>query len=114
MEAPFPKKGSGPRESGRIDQIARGLVGCHYINGAYGASCRRDIVEPVADPRRLDPAKQADKRRDLAAHKHIVDPKQHVDRYRVCGGNYQHVPWPLWELPATNSPRVDSTHERDS
>lgn len=83
----------------RIVEIARSLVGSHYINGAYGATpdgndgapCRPDAVKLIADPKRLDPVKQADKKRDLAvlaAHTHIVDSKLNIDRYCICGGNY--------------------------
>lgn len=92
-----PKK---PTLGGRIVQIALGLVGCHYINGAYGAtpghndgaSCRPGGVQLVADSKRLDPIKQADKKKDLAvlaAHTFIKDEKRHIERYCICGGNYQ-------------------------
>jgi len=89
-----PKATTGPR----IVEIARGRVGSHSINGAYGATpdghdgtpCRPDAVKRIADPQRLDPVQQADKKRDLAvrvAHTHIVDSKLNIDRCCIGGGN---------------------------
>ena len=60
-----PKATTGPR----IVDVAHGLVGSHYINGAYGATpdgndgapCRPGSVKRIADPQRLDPVKQSDK-----------------------------------------------------
>jgi len=84
-----PKK---PTLGGRIIQIALGLVGCHYINGAYGAtpgrndgaSCRPGGIQLVADPKRLDPNKQTDKTKDLA----VLAAQMFVKRHCICGGNY--------------------------
>lgn len=98
----------------RIVEIARSLVGSHYLNGAYGATpdgndgapCRPDAVKLIADPKRLDPVKQADKKRDLAvlaAHTHIVNSKLNIDRYCICGGNYKSVEGAP-AAPAPNDP----------
>jgi hypothetical protein len=78
---------------GRIVQVARSLVGCHYLNGAYGATpggndgtpCRPGGVQLVADPKRLDPIKQPDKTRDLA----VLAAQMAVKRHCVCGGNHK-------------------------
>jgi len=85
-----PKK---PTLGGRIVQIALSLVGCHYINGAYGATpgcndgtplpIRRDL-KLVADPKRLDSNKQKDKTQDLA----VLAAQMFVKRHCICGGNY--------------------------
>lgn len=102
-----------PTVGGRIVEIALGLVGSHYLNSAYGAtpggndgaSCRPGGVQLIADPKRLNPVKQAKKEDDLAVlaaqtsftrtkedkttEDKTTDKKKQIPVYCVCGGNYE-------------------------
>jgi len=81
-----------PETGARVIAVARGLIGSHYINGAYGATpgkddgcpCRPGGVALVADPKRLSPAKAGDANRNLA----VFAAEMTVKKYCVCAGNY--------------------------
>ncbi len=76
----------------RVVQIAKDLVGSHYINGAYGATpgnkdgtpCRKGGIQLIASTHRLDPAKHIEKTEDLA----VLAAQMYVKRHCVCGGNF--------------------------
>lgn len=86
----------GPEVGSKVIDVARGLIGCHYINGAYGATpgrndgcpCRPGGVNLIADPNRLNPAKGATPNKDLA----VWAAEMHIKQYCVCGGNYASYP----------------------
>jgi hypothetical protein len=81
-----------PEIGSKVIAIARGLIGSHYINGAYGATpgnsdgcpCRPGGVNLVADPGRLDPARANPENRNLA----VLAAEMFIKQYCVCGGNY--------------------------
>jgi hypothetical protein len=82
-----------PEVGAKVIEIAKGLIGCHYINGAYGArpgeqdGCpTKDIrdMRLVADPARLDPTKSGLADKNVAVFAAELKIKQHA----VCGGNY--------------------------
>ncbi len=81
--------------STNVIEVARGLIGSHYINGAYGAipgvdaGCPITVPRPiklVADPKRLDPTKKTGnlETMDLAVFAAQFHAKQHA----VCAGSY--------------------------
>jgi hypothetical protein len=81
-----------PEVGSRVIEIARGLIGSHYINGAYGATpgrddgcpCRPGGVKLVADPNRLNPSKLTDATKNLA----VFAAEMTIKKYCVCAGNY--------------------------
>jgi hypothetical protein len=80
-----------PAVGSKVIAIARGLIGSHYINGAYGATpgrddgcpCRPGGIKLIADPSRLDPAKRPDATKNLA----VFAAEMTIKKYCVCAGN---------------------------
>lgn len=85
-----------PDIGGRVIGVARSLVGSHYINGGYGATPgqlngfpgRPGGIGLIAAPDRLNPAKQANPKKDLA----VFAATMTVKKYCVCAGNYNSFP----------------------
>ncbi len=85
-----------PEFGSKVIAVARGLIGSHYINGAYGATpgqddgcpCRPGGIKLVADPSRLDPAKAASANKNLA----VFAAELTIKQYCVCAGNYATFP----------------------
>src|SRR4051794_12320590 len=81
-----------PEVGRKVIEVARSLIGSHYINGAYGATpgnsdgcpCRPGGIKLVADPNRLNPAKLAHPNQNLA----VLAAEMNVKQYCVCAGNY--------------------------
>ena len=81
----------------RVIAIAQKLVGCHYINGGYGATpglndgcpCRSGGIELIADENNLDPKlNSGNKKANLAVKAATMS----VKTYCVCAGNYATFP----------------------
>ncbi len=96
----------GPEVGRRVIGVARGLIGCHYINGAYGATpdgggdgcpCRPGGVKLIADPNRLDP------NQNLA----VFAAEMQIKQYCVCAGNYYASP-PLGRAGSPTDPDLVS------
>jgi hypothetical protein len=76
----------------KVIEVARGLIGSHYINGGYGATpdksdgcpCRPGGISLVADPNRLDPTKVPTGNKNLA----VFAAEMTIKKYCVCAGNY--------------------------
>lgn len=81
-----------PELGQRVIAIARGLVGSHYINGAYGATpgsndgcpCRPGWIALIADENHLKPERNANKQANLAVNAATMT----IKTYCVCAGNY--------------------------
>lgn len=82
-----------PELGARVIVIAKSLIGCHYINGAYGATpgrsdgcpCRPGGIDLIADEAHLDPKlNTGDKKRNLAVKAATMT----IKTYCVCAGNY--------------------------
>lgn len=79
----------------KVIEIARGLIGSHYMHGAYGATpgqndgcpCLPGGVCLVATPNRLNPTRLAAANQNLA----VYAAEMTSNRYCVCGGNYKLV-----------------------
>jgi hypothetical protein len=82
----------GPEVGSKVIAVARGLIGSHYINGAYGATpggydgcpCRPGGINLIADPNRLDPTRAATANKNLA----VLAAEMSIKKYCVCAGNY--------------------------
>ncbi len=88
-----------PELGRKVMAIAKGLVGSHYINGAYGATpgmsdgcpCRPGMVGLIADEKHLNPSlNAANKSANLAVKAATMT----VKTYCVCAGNYANYPGP--------------------
>src|SRR6266446_5882492 len=85
-----------PEVGSKVITVARGLIGSHYINGAYGATpgkedgcpCRPGGVKLVADANRLNPDKVHDATKNLA----VFAAEMTIKKYCVCAGNYSSFP----------------------
>lgn len=85
-----------PEVGSKVIAVARGLIGSHYINGAYGATpgkedgcpCRPGGIKLVVDPNRLNPAKVPDATKNLA----VFAAEMTIKKYCVCAGNYTSFP----------------------
>ena len=85
-----------PELGQQVIAIARGLVGSHYINGAYGATpgsndgcpCRSGGIDLIADENHLKPQVNANKTANLAVNAATMS----IKTYCVCAGNYAKFP----------------------
>lgn len=81
-----------PELGRQVIAIAQGLVGSHYINGAYGATpgsndgcpCRSGGIELIADENHLKPQVNANKTANLAVNAATMT----IKTYCVCAGNF--------------------------
>jgi len=85
-----------PTVGKKVIEIARGLIGSHYINGAYGAIPGGDSGFPcanprpiklVADPSRLDP-NLGTPQKNLA----VIAAELHIKTHCICAGSYASFP----------------------
>jgi hypothetical protein len=92
--------GAGTHMGRRLIETARQFLGCHYLNGAYGArpmpndsddggglSNRPGGVVLIADPKRLDPSAVGDPKKAIAVKAAAMTVKE----YCVCAGRYLKV-----------------------
>jgi hypothetical protein len=85
-----------PELGQKVIAIAQGLVGSHYINGAYGATpgsydgcpCRAGGIGLIADEDHLEPNANAKKPANLAVNAATMS----IKTYCVCAGNYATFP----------------------
>jgi hypothetical protein len=85
-----------PEVGRKVIEIARGLIGSHYINGGYGATpgqedgcpCRPGGIALIADADHLNPTKVPDAARNLA----VFAATMTIKKYCVCAGNYASFP----------------------
>lgn len=92
-----------PQMGLKVMEIARKLVGCHYINGAYGATpgkqdgcpCRAGGIALIKSADRLNPLKVSAVDKNLA----VFAAQMTVKQYCVCAGSWRSVPGGRWTDP---------------